>query len=136
MADPKNQQNEERLRQIAQQAGMTLRELNQLFQLVMIDDEKTRHRIIEQQKQEMQYMQNTLTGLQYRNETLQNKLLTYQLERKVKRMELAKRIRGWLKKKPVPLAQKFVKDNKPVAPPSQASNPTPPAVGTPIHQSV
>lgn len=84
MENKKQQTAEQQLREIADKAGMTLRDLNQMFQRAYIDDEKTRSRIIEQQKQEMAIQQNQLMGLQYRNETMSNQLLTYQLGRKIK----------------------------------------------------
>ena len=79
---------------------MTLRELNELFQRVMIDDEKTRHRLIEQRKAEVEYLQLQLMQVQYRNETMQNELLTAHLRRKVARLKLWNKVKAWFKRQP------------------------------------
>lgn len=98
--DKPKQTPESRLRAIAEASGMTMRELNELFQRVMIDDEKTRHRLIEQRKAEVEYLQLQLMQVQYRNEMMQNELLTGSLRRKVWREKLRTRIVGWFKRKP------------------------------------
>jgi cytidylate kinase len=95
MDNKQQQTKEDKLRQIAEKSGMTLRELNELFQQVMIEDEKTKNRMIEQQKTELAYMQNQLMGLQYRNESMSSQLLTFQLERKIKQIKNKKRILGF-----------------------------------------
>lgn len=100
MNNQQQQSAEARLRTIAEGAGMTLRELNELFQKAFIDDEKTRQRMIKQQEMEQQYMGNQLAMLQYRNESLSNQLLTYQLERKVRWMNRVKTVRGWFRRSP------------------------------------
>jgi len=93
---------EDRLREIAQGLGMTMRDFQQLFNQAYIEDEKIRGRLIERQNQEIQMMQNQLASLQYRNESMQNQLLTYKLERRVKWMNLRKKMEGWfVKSKPV-----------------------------------
>ena len=93
--DNKQQQSaEEQLRKIAEANGMTMRDFHQLFNKAYIDDEKIRARLIEQQKQEMAYLENTLLHLRYRNESMQNQLLTYELEQKVKEMNEQKEVSG------------------------------------------
>ena len=89
--DKKDQQTaEQQLREFAEKSNMTLRDLHQLFNRAFIDDDKVRQRMIEQQGKELQYLQNNLMALQYRNETMTNQLLTYELEQKIKEMEQEK----------------------------------------------
>lgn len=85
-----NKTAEDQLRAIAEAAGMTLSDFHQLFNKAFIEDEKIRQRMIMQQQQELQYLQNQLNALQFRNETINNQLLTYELEQKVKEMNEAK----------------------------------------------
>lgn len=91
---------ESELREIAEKAGITLRQLIEKFHLALIDDEKMRTRMLKQQEMEQQHMAGQLNILSYRNETLNNKLLTYRLERKVWWMNLQRTIIGWFKRSP------------------------------------
>lgn len=91
---PNPQTPEAKLRAIAEKAGLTFRQMNEMFQAAMISDEKTRHRMIEQRKQEVEYMQLQLMQVQYRNEMMSNELLTAKLRRHVARLKMWQKVTG------------------------------------------
>ena len=100
MAENKAQQAaEERLRGYAEKLGISFKDFYHLLNTAYVDDENIRKRQAQARAGTMELMQMQLQELQYRNEMLSNQLLTYDLEKKVKRMNMKNKFKAFFNKK-------------------------------------